>query len=277
MNRVLWLVNPFSFGVQEAHYVVSLIHNGNFSVTAVMLREWPRPEIPVYSTDPLFPAMPYVAPTGYEDAGFSQKVSEISDVIYEVFRSVGQDVLVSGGAVDATEGIVTESRFADMIFVSAGLNFSTFGEATPSTYILELLPRVQCPVLIIPDNMAEIQENIFTYNGGYSSLYAIRQFTYLFGHLRRLPVTVIYVEDGKSGLPHEQSLNVFLFNHYTDVHIKILNGPADKAIVNELMSRENAVVTFGAFGRNKISRFFRHSTATGLLRMVNVPVFVTHP
>ncbi len=277
MNRVLWLINPFTFSMQDAYFAASFAKEGGYALNAVMLKEWQQPEIPLFSTDPLFPSIPYMLAPQMESSDFSKKIDEVVGNIHQVFQSTNIEVLVSSGVIDADEGVVTESRFADMILVQSGLTFSSFDEATPSSYVLELLPRVQCPVLIASKTITAPKEIIFTYNGGYSSLYAIRQFTYLFSYLKHLPVTVIYVEESKNGLPHEQSLKVFLHSHYSSVTIKVLGGLADAVIVSELMHNDEAIVTFGAFGRNKISRFFRHSTAEGFLKMINIPVFVTHP
>ncbi|RYG31878.1 MAG: universal stress protein [Chitinophagaceae bacterium] len=181
------------------------------------------------------------------------------------------------GPLEDDEGIVEESRFADLVIVGAGLSFHEFSNESPSRFVMDLLPKMQCPVLVMPDDLQEIKEIYFAYNGGYSSVYALRQMIYLFPEFKRLPVTVLYVEEGRGGIPFERSLKDWLYNHFDNITIKLLKGDPASALMDELMPKKNILVTFGAFGRNKVSRFLRHSNAEGVLQVINVPVFITHP
>jgi hypothetical protein len=43
------------------------------------------------------------------------------------------------------------------------------------------------------------------------------------------------------------------------------------------MYRQNAIVTFGAFSRNRVSRMLHPSDAEKVTEGINIPVFITHP
>ena len=157
------------------------------------------------------------------------------------------------------------------------MSFNFSDTDSPSDFLLHILPKVECPVLILPENVQTINEIVFTYNGNYSSIYAIRQFTYLFPQLSKVPVTILYVPEEEGEIKHQQQLKELLYQHYENISFKILHGEPGEAIQNELVTINNAVATFGALGRNKLSYFFKKSAAINILNKLHIPLFITHP
>jgi hypothetical protein len=126
--------------------------------------------------------------------------------------------------------------------------------------------------------MQEIKELFFTYNGGYSSVYAIRQFTLLFPSLRDRKVTVLFVaENDDEGIVHKRYIKEYLRSHYEQVEFKIMNGNPSAAILSHLYKQRACLATFGAYGRSRFSQFFKKSKAEGILKLLDMPVFITHP
>src|SRR6185312_15842413 len=76
-----------------------------------------------------------------------------------------------------------ESIFADLIIINDSETFNRFSEDPPTRFIRELLSDVQCPVLIVPDIYKPIDKVTLLYDGGPSSVFAIKMYSYLFGEL----------------------------------------------------------------------------------------------
>lgn len=125
--------------------------------------------------------------------------------------------------------------------------------------------------------MQEINEVFFTSNGSYSSMYAIRQFTYLFPHFWDKKVTVLYVtENEDEAAKHKRNIKEYFQHHYTNVEFKILMGSPSAAILSHPSKQKDCMVTFGAYGRNRFSQFFKKNKADKILKISDIPVFITH-
>lgn len=277
MNNILWLVNPVTFKREDFFFPAYLSRLNNSTLTALLMEARVMEALPVFSNDVMFPTREYtIADTAINEE--SNTLFETGTAMLEKYAEEnGIELHIRSGSGDPLEQMVVESTFADLVLVHSNLTFSAADDRVPSDFILELLPKAKCPVLVMPDDMQEIKELYFTYNGKYSSVYSIRQFTYLFPQFKDLPVTILTAPETEEDIPHKEHLKTLLQKHYSNITFKILNGDAENALMIELMPRKNAMVTFGAFGRNKISRFFKRSGADNILHVINIPLFITHP
>lgn len=174
--------------------------------------------------------------------------------------------------------VIDESRFADLLLINNNTSFAALRDTNPPKFVKDVLAEAQCPVLVLPEKITPVKELLFAYNGTFSSMYAIKQFTQLFPELRHLPVRVIYVaENGKQTMPQEKRLKEYMEHHYDHVKYVVLTGEPATVFLTLLMHRRDCIVTYGAYGRSSLSRFFRHSDAESILRTINIPLFITHP
>jgi len=173
--------------------------------------------------------------------------------------------------------IIQESRFADLLVIDAETSFARKREAVPGRFVKDVLQEAECPVIIAPYSFHGIDEIFFAYNGSASSVFAIRQFTYLFPEWRRKKITVINVRDKEEKAIEDQfKMKEWLGQHYTDVELKVLKGDASDQLFGYLVDKSNAMVVIGAYGRSMLSRYFRHSHAHLLVKSVNLPLFIAH-
>ena len=172
--------------------------------------------------------------------------------------------------------VITESRHADLAVVSPNLSFDAKDETAPSRFVKILLEEAECPVVIAPESFKEIEEIVFTYNGSASSVFAIKQFTYLFPNLEDIRTIILQVNDKPWTEKEKNNFKGWLENHYSAIGFEVLAGDAETALCNWIQQRENAIVVMGAYGRSKISQFFRRSTAEMLIRKPSQPIFITH-
>jgi hypothetical protein len=129
--------------------------------------------------------------------------------------------------VPASE-LIEESRFADVLVVDAETSFKKHDEETPTAFLTEILKKSECPVIIAPEKFEAVDEIIFTYNTSPSSVFAIKQFTYLFPQLSNKKVTIIQVnEEGKWKAAEKYKFQEWLKQHYTNLNFTAIMGKGD--------------------------------------------------
>lgn len=172
-----------------------------------------------------------------------------------------------------------QSRFADMLLINHATSFALLDNSNPPRFIKDLLVHAECPVMVMPEQLTIIREVIFSYNGSFSSMYAIRRFTQLFPSLRDMPVQVVYADEKGTGeMPRLDLLKAYLEPQYDHIAYTVLQGSSPATVFLSLLGhRKDCLVTFGAYGRNPLSRFFHRSDAESILRALNIPLFITHP
>lgn len=176
-----------------------------------------------------------------------------------------------------TEEVVFESRFADMLIVDAEMSFRDKPEGLPTPFVKEVLAKSECPVVIAPYSFYGIDEIVFAYDGSASSVFAMKQFSYLLPQLSDKIVTILQVrENGDPPSIDNHKVRELLQMHYGGIGFEFLHGKASDELFGRLISRKNVFLVMGAFGRSMLSSFFRHSTAELLIKTVNVPVFIAH-
>jgi nucleotide-binding universal stress UspA family protein len=173
--------------------------------------------------------------------------------------------------VPATE-IVTQSRFADVLIVDATTSFSRLHEGPPTRFVKDILHDAECPVIISPENFNGIDNIVFYYNGSKSSVFAMKQFTYLFPELKNNRAKVIYLNENDGLLEEdEQAISDYLGYHYGDIEFVPLEGDATDAFFNFLSKKKNDLLVMGVYGRGLLDSFFDNETGTS-----NFPIFVAH-
>jgi hypothetical protein len=175
------------------------------------------------------------------------------------------------------EDILLESRFSDLIVVDPETSFHHIEKGFPGRFIRDVLLAAECPVLVSPYSFDSLEEVIFAYNGTSSSVFAIKQFTYLFPEFKHKKAVVVNVRNGEESAIEEQfKMKEWLSAHYEAVDFVLLKGDASDELFGYLLGRKNAIVVLGAYGRGILSRFLKPSHASLLLRTINLPIFIAH-
>ncbi|CAN5589438.1 hypothetical protein BH10BAC3_BH10BAC3_32840 [soil metagenome] len=186
--------------------------------------------------------------------------------------NVGCTIHYSKGV--ALDEILKESRFADLIITDVSTSVSKEKDGIPSNFVKDLLADAECPVIISPFEFDEINEVIFTYDGSESSVFAIKQFSYLFPEFEDLKITLIeIVDDDNNELTEKEKIKEWLMMRYNAVHIELLHGEPEEALFSKYLTQRNKILIMGAYGR-KI--FLKHSTADLILKTLDIPVFIAH-
>lgn len=171
--------------------------------------------------------------------------------------------------------IIDESRFADLLILDPK-TFDAKGVAI-NGFVKKILVAAECPVIVVPEYFKEIDEIVFAYDGSASSVFAIKQFTYLFPELDDKKATLLQVnEAGNEVVDDKPKIAEWLKTHYSIINLMVLNGKTKDELFGYLAGKKDVMVVMGAFGRSAISQLFRSSSAEPIIKAVNLPVFITH-
>jgi hypothetical protein len=182
----------------------------------------------------------------------------------------------------ALENIIEETRYADLIIVDPSTTFNN-DKTVPSKFVLELLTKSECPVLVAPGYFEQPKEIVFAYDGSKSSMYALKQFYNLLPHLAEKRITVLHVSESekheKRTKREQQIFNEWLEMKCPDISYVELTGDARSALFTYFFDKEDyfdKILVTGAYGRSILSSFFKPSTADLLLKAIDIPMFITH-
>ncbi len=173
--------------------------------------------------------------------------------------------------------LIAESKFADLIVIDANTSFNKRFDGIPSEFVRDILKKAECPVIIAPESFEAVDEIVFAYNGSSSSIFAIKQFTYLLPQMHAKKATIVQVnETGEWKDVEKYNFKEWLKEHYADLHFEALKGDPDIMLFEYLLEKKNIILVMGAYGRNALSKFFTKSPADLLINTVTQPIFITH-
>jgi nucleotide-binding universal stress UspA family protein len=174
------------------------------------------------------------------------------------------------------EELIAESRYADLIIAGPAV-FAASPLEVPADLIRGLLTKSECPVIIAPYRAEPIDKILFAYDGNDSSVFAIKQFTYLFPELRDAEITVLQADkNAEFSEVQKEKLYEYLKEHYSLIKFKDLHGKPEDELFDYTLRQANACMVMGAFGRNWFSRLLKASAAELVIKINNLPVFVAH-
>ena len=194
--------------------------------------------------------------------------NEIPIGAFEITLSFGAPVLKPG-----------ESIFADLLVIDKHETFSRFAQDLPTSFIRNLLENAQCPVLVVPREFESIEKIILLYDGGPSSVYAIKMFSYLLSPFKKMPIGVLSVKPTGQDLhlPDNRLMKEFMKRHFPQAAYKIIQGEPASEIIKYLKNRhQDELVVLGAYQRGMVSRWLKTSMADILMTHLKTPLFIAH-
>lgn len=273
--KILLASDPTNFCKEQLNFPAYIAKLTNGDITILFLENTEQVYVP-------FIKYGHLAGHHLSEKEDSEAKSEIVNKNIEAYKQVCTEKGLSGNLIRARgkpeDETIKASRFADLLLISDDLSTWIKNEDEPTRFTEEVLTNAQCPVIVVPKAIQEIKEIIFTCNGSFSSMYAIRQFTYLFPELRDKKITMLYVvETEDEETVTKRNIREYMNHYYKNWELKLLMGTPSAAIFSHLFKQRDCIVTFGAYGRSKFSQFFKKSKADNILNKLDIPVFITHP
>jgi hypothetical protein len=279
MEKILLAVNATRLNTQTIDFACYIARLTGSRLTAFLLEDIPAPPVPVsveIGTVAFAGASASMAilpremekETLHQDAArFFKEACAARNVNCYIYRNRHVPV----------HEIIEESRFADVLIVDADISFESFKDPVPTIFVKTLLSHAECPVIVAPRNFSRIDEIIFAYDGSASSVFAIKQFTYLFPGLDNKTAAILHVKENNDWTAEEKRrIGDWLKPHYSVINFRLLKGKPKDELLSYLMGRDNLFVVMGAFGRSMVSRLVKTSNAEPILKAADLPVFITH-
>jgi len=174
------------------------------------------------------------------------------------------------------EQVKTETRYADLMLLSGKSFYENLGNDIREDYLENVLHRSECPVIMMPDNFRMPENIVIGFDGSASSVFALKQFAYLFPWFRSLPVLVVYVAHHAVDIPDHTWIEEWMHSHFSDPSFMKMETGTQMEFETWLESKGGTMLVAGAYSRGLISEWIRKSFISAVIRQQKVPVFVTH-
>ena len=172
--------------------------------------------------------------------------------------------------------LIQETRFADCLIISSELFYENIDKEQPNEYLRKALHESECPILLVPENFEAPETILLSYDGKASSVYAMKQFAYLFPDFCNMGTLLFNTGEEGDQLPKKDLLEEFAARHYQPITIEKISLSDKEQLKKWMTGKKNAILVSGAFGRGELSNFLKKSFVTDVIREHRLPVFVAH-
>jgi hypothetical protein len=193
-------------------------------------------------------------------------------------RGNGIDYRVHKDLYDlAIPGLKKESRYADLLILGSEVFYGNLGIHSINDYLEDALHEMACPVLLVPEKFDFPESNILAYDGTEESVYAIKQFAYLFPELTAKQTLLVYAnEDPEEDFPDKIQIEELAARHFSDLTLFKLDINPKKYFSSWVVQKKSALLVSGAYGRSGMSLLFKKSFVKDIIVDHRLPVFIAH-
>jgi nucleotide-binding universal stress UspA family protein len=172
--------------------------------------------------------------------------------------------------------LTKESRFADLLIIGSEIYFKNISENDYNIFLKDTLQHTECPVMVVPEKFHLPTQNILAYDGSTSSVFAIKQFAYLFPDLCDNKTILVYAAEETEEIPAEVNIEELAASHFSNLAITVLNSSHKENLTEWVLKRENSLLISGSFGRSGFSSQFTKSFVINIIDAHKIPVFIAH-
>ena len=141
----------------------------------------------------------------------------------------------------------------------------------------EALHGTECPIVVVPETFKDVEHLAFAYDGKKESVFALKQFTYLFPQFVDLPAEFVYMRDEeKDDIPDLKLLEEYTRFHFNCMAASKLHFDPKKYFSTWIKNKKNALLVSGSYGRSIVSNILRRSFADKIIHDHANPVFIAH-
>ena len=170
-----------------------------------------------------------------------------------------------------------ESRFADVMILSGELFYQHVIGANQFDYMRYVLHNTECPVLIVPEHYRFPDNNIIAYDGSEESVFALKQFAYIFPELTTNQTLLVYAApDDEKDIPSKDLVIELATQHFKNLEVDKENFDPKKYFATWISERPGALLVTGSFSRSAFSETFRKSFVADIIKEHQLPVFIAH-
>ncbi len=175
------------------------------------------------------------------------------------------------------ELFIKESRFADLVIISEELFCLDALNIQPNYFMEETLRGSECPVMVVPEQFKEIERLAVAYDGGKESMFALKQFVYLFPDYVDLPADFVHIKSELgTEIPDRGLLQEYTKTHFESLNASRLHFDPKKYFSSWLENRKNVLLITGSYSRSAFSNLFNRSFADCVITSHACPIFIAH-
>lgn len=270
MKNILVAFNATSYSNSLAQFAIGMARQSRSFLQAVFL----SPSF-VPATYPFPNDLPLAATGLFSTEEMIYESHRLTEADMQLFtddcKEKGIDNSILQTSDYTLEDLVDHSAFTDIILCDAK-------EELGGISIRDLLVDTHCPVLLVPQLVQMPTRTILCYDESFSSILAMKMYSYLFPEWKELPSTVLSINPkGDNGLRYDDYLNDWLPHHFPILEKQVLQGNLQRELVNFIhRNNDQSMVVMGAYGRNAVSRLFHRSLANIVVEETNALVFIMH-
>lgn len=172
--------------------------------------------------------------------------------------------------------LTKETRFADLLIIGSEIFFKNMAHDNSNLFLEDTLQHTECPVLVVPEKFYFPLQNILAYDGSASSVFAVKQFAYLFPHWCDNKTILVYATEETEDIPAQVNIEELAASHFSDLAITLLNTDRKKNFNEWFLKHESPILVSGSFGRSGFSYLFIKSFVINIIDAHKTPVFIAH-
>ena len=170
-----------------------------------------------------------------------------------------------------------ESRYADVLILGSEVFYKKIGTQTSYIYLKTALQNIDCPVIVVPENFDFPKSIILAYDGSEESVYAIKQFAYLFPQLTEVETLLVYANDNAGeDFPDKVQIEELVARHYPNLSLFKLDVNPRKFFGLWISEERSSILVSGSYGHSGLSHLFKKSFVKEVITDNKLPVFIAH-
>lgn len=271
MKKILVAFNAINYSSSLAEFALKVAKQSNSIIHTVFL----TPKLAPVVQYPFPNDLPLASSGLVSTQEMEEENKKMIDAHIEFFKDdcsrEGVECKVDHSVDITLEDLIDHSAFSDLVLCDAK-------EELGGISTRELLVDTHCPVVLVPANMQMPVRSILCYDESFSSILAMKMYSYLFPEWKDLPATALSINPkGDNGLRFDEYLNDWLPQHFPNLEMEILQGNLQRELVSFIRKNdEPSIVVMGAYGRNAVSRLFHRSLANIVIEETNAILFIMH-
>jgi hypothetical protein len=170
-----------------------------------------------------------------------------------------------------------ETRFADLMILSSETFYKNLGTDKPNEYLKYAIYDAECSILVVPEKFTFPKSNILAYDGSELSVYAIKQFKYLFPQLCKHKTLLLYVAKRPGAeIPDLSQMEEYATTGFNDLEICEVDFDPRKYLGTWISEKNGVILVAGSYGRSEFSSILKKSFISDVISEHYIPVFIAH-
>ena len=276
MKKILAAIDGLKYSQSTEDYAIYLAKQMNAHLVGVFLDDFTRHSKGIYEL--------MSSEGGIEDTKINmleKEDKELRKLASKRFQTACEEAGIEHSVHHdrniAIQELLLESIYADLLIIDSRETITHFTENPPTRFVKDLLSKVECPVLLVPQTFHPVRKIVLLYDGEPSSVFAIKSFCQLFDSLTKLETEMIHVKaaNEKEQLPNNRLMKEFMGKHFPNSVYTILKGLPDVEIINYMKDKhQRALIVLGGYNRGTLSKWLKPSVTNALIMETSTPIFL---